>query len=321
MKRLLVAGGLMVACLLLGTEAGAQGSGTARGKVVDEKGQPIEGATIVLDFQGGVTRKFTVKSNKKGDFTQVGLPPGPYRVTATKDGYQGTYTDGRIALGMPTDLGEFKMTSAAGKVATGAGTAADLEKANAELRKMAADAEALVAAGKHDEAVAAFQALVAKGVASPADIHFRIGQVYADKKDYANAEAAYLKAIELKPDYTRAKMELANVYQVSGKGDKAAELMTAAQAGGAGDANVQYTAGVVHINAGRHAEAAEAFKKAIAIDATLADAYYHLGTIAVNQNNAAEAVAHLEKYLSLNPTHPQNVATAQALIKALKPQK
>lgn len=321
MKRLLVAGGLMAACLLLGTEARAQGSGTARGKVVDEKGQPVEGATVVLDFQGGVTRKFTVKSNKKGDFTQVGLPPGPYRVTATKDGYQGTYTDTRIALGLPTELPNFQLTAAAGKVATGAGTAADLEKANAELRKIAADAEAAAAAGKHDEAVAGFQSLLTKGVAAPAEIHFRIGQIYADKKDYANAETAYLKALELKPDNTRAKMELANVYQVSGKADKAAELMAAAQAGSEGDANALYTAGVVHINAGRHAEAGEAFKKAIAVDPTLADAYYHLGTIAVNQNNAAEAVANLEKYLSLNPTHPQNVATAQALIKALKPQK
>src|SRR5690349_20703436 len=100
MKRLLVAGGLMAACLLLGSEAGAQGSGTARGKVMDDKGQAVEGATVVLDYQGGVTRKFTVKSNKKGEFTQVGLPPGPYRVTATKDGYQGGYIDTRISLGM-----------------------------------------------------------------------------------------------------------------------------------------------------------------------------------------------------------------------------
>ena len=317
MKRLLVAGGLMAACLLLGTEARAQGSGTARGKVMDDKGQAVEGATVVLDFQGGVTRKFTVKSNKKGEFTQVGLPPGPYRVTATKDGYQGSFVDARISLGLPTELPPFELKAGVPKVG-GAGSAADIEKANAELRKMAADAEALVAARKHDEAVAAFEALLARGVASPGDVHFRIGQIYADKKDYANAEAAFLKALELKPDLVRAKMELANVYQVTGKADKAAELMAAAQAGAANDAGALYAAGIVHVNAGRYPEASEALKKAIAIDPNLADAYYHLGTIAVNQNNAAEAVANLEKYLSLNPTNPQNVATAQALIKALK---
>ena len=317
MKRLLVAAGLIGAFLLPGAEARAQGSGTARGKVVDDKGQPIEGASVVLDFQGGVTRKFTVKSNKKGEFTQVGLPPGPYRITATKDGYQGTYTDARIALGQPTDLGNFKMTSAAGRPA-GAGTAGDVEKLNAELRQMVNDAEALASAGKYDEAIAGFNALLAKGVASPADIHFRIGQLHSEKKDWAGAEAAFQKALELKPDFARAQLELANTYQISGQKEKAAELMAKAQTGGEGDASVQYSAGVVHINAGRQDEAAAAFKKAIAIDATLAEAYFHLGTIALNQNNTPEAVAQLEKYLSLNPTNAQNVATAQALIKALK---
>ena len=317
MKRLLVAGGLIGACLLLGVEARAQGSGTARGKVVDEKGDPIEGATVVLDFQGGVTRKFTVKSNKKGDFTQVGLPPGPYRVTASKDGYQGTYTDARIALGQPTDLGSFKMTTASGRPA-GGGTAADVEKLNAELRKMVTDAEALATAGKYDEAIAGFDALLAKGVASPAEIHFRIGQLHSEKKDWAAAEASFLKALELKPEFARAQLELANVYQISGQKEKAAELMAKAQTGGETDASVQFSAGVVHINAGRHDEAAAAFKKAIAIDPSLAEAYFHLGTITLNKNDTPDAIANLEKYLSLNPTNAQNVATAQALIKALK---
>jgi cytochrome c-type biogenesis protein CcmH/NrfG len=72
---------------------------------------------------------------------------------------------------------------------------------------------------------------------------------------------------------------------------------------------------------GRQEEAAAAFKKAIAIDPAHAESYYHLGTIALNQNNMPEAIANLEKYLSLNPTNAQNVATAQGLIKALKPAK
>ena len=75
MKRFLVAGGLVMAGLLLASEARAQGSGTARGKVLDDKNQPVEGAAIVLDYQGGMTRKFNTKSNKKGEFTQVGLQP------------------------------------------------------------------------------------------------------------------------------------------------------------------------------------------------------------------------------------------------------
>jgi TolA-binding protein len=53
----------------------------------------------------------------------------------------------------------------------------------------------------------------------------------------------------------------------------------------------------------------------------MVDAYYHLGTLYVGQNKITEAVQSLEKYLASNPTNPQNVATAQGLLAALKPKK
>lgn len=320
MKRLLVAGGLILAGLLFVPEARAQGTGTARGKVLDDKGQPVEGAAITIDFQGGLTRQHTTKSNKKGEFTQVGLQPGIYRVTATKEGFQGGYVDVRIGLGEATYLPDLKLVSAAAARAAGA-SAPDTEKANAELRQMVKDAQALAAAGKTDEAIVVFQALLTKNIAAPEEVHFRIGQIQAEKKDWAASEASYLKVLELKPGHSGATIELANVYQLSGQKDKAAALMTQAAAAGEGDANVQYSTGVLHINAGRQDEAAAAFKRAIAIDPNHAESYYHLGTIALNQNNIPEAIAMLEKYLAFNPTNAQNVATAQALIKALKPAK
>ena len=320
MKRFLVAGGLIVACSLFGAEVLAQGTGTARGKVVDDKGLPVEGATIALEYQGGMTRKHTTKSSKKGEFTQVGLQPGIYRVTATKDGYQGGYIDVRIPLGEATYLPDLKLISAAAARTAAAG-GAETEKANAELRQMIKDAQALAAADKYDEAIAAFQGVLARDVATPEDVHFRIGQLQAQKKDWPAAEASFLKALEIKPGHSGVTLELANVYQVSGQKEKAAELMAKAQLTGEGDANIQYSTGVLHINAGRQEEASAAFKKAIAIDPNHAESYYHLGTLALNQNNMPEAMANLEKYLSLNPTNAQNVATAQALIKALKPAK
>jgi tetratricopeptide (TPR) repeat protein len=320
MKRFLVAFGLIVAGLLLAPDARAQGTGTARGKILDDKGQPVEGAAVVLDYQGGLTRKFNTKSNKKGEYTQVGLQPGQYRVTATKDGFQGGYVETHIGLGEATYLPDIKLVPAGAARASAAG-AADMEKANAELRQMVKDAQALAAAGKRDEAIAAFQVLLTKQIAAPEEVYFRIGQLQAEKKDYPAAEASYLKALELKPGHANATVELANVYQLSGQKDKATELMTKASAAGDGDANLQYSTGVLHINAGRQDEAAVAFKKAIAIDPNHAESYYHLGTIALNQNNLPEAIAMLEKYLSLNPTNTQNVTTAQGLLKALKPAK
>src|SRR5262245_17783046 len=104
-NRLLGGGGLVAAYLLGLAGAGcAQCTGAVRGRVVDEKGQSVPEAQVTLDFQGGVTRKFETKTNKKGEFTQVGLTPGVYRITAGQEGYQGSYIDTRVSLGEPVQI-------------------------------------------------------------------------------------------------------------------------------------------------------------------------------------------------------------------------
>ena len=55
MKRVLVAGAFLLGLSALAQPAQAQ-TGTARGKVLDDKGQPIEGAKVLIEFQGGITR-------------------------------------------------------------------------------------------------------------------------------------------------------------------------------------------------------------------------------------------------------------------------
>ena len=96
MKRLFLAGALAAAAVCLSPGAASAQTGTARGKVVDDKGQGLEGAQITLEYQGPMTRKFETKTNKKGEFTQVGMQPGVYRVTANKEGYVGTFVEARI---------------------------------------------------------------------------------------------------------------------------------------------------------------------------------------------------------------------------------
>src|SRR6266446_8778736 len=112
MKRLLIAGAFVLGLALVGAPAHAQ-TGTARGKVVDDKGQPIPEAKVVLEFTGGVTRKYETKTSKKGEYTQVGMYPGPYKITVSKEGFQGTFAEQRISLGDPTQVPDFKMKTMA----------------------------------------------------------------------------------------------------------------------------------------------------------------------------------------------------------------
>ena len=92
MKRALIAAGLLLGLGLVAAPARAQ-TGTARGKVVDAQGQPVQDAKVLIEFQGGITRKFEVKTNKKGEFMQVGMQPGPYRFTVTKEGFSKAVLD------------------------------------------------------------------------------------------------------------------------------------------------------------------------------------------------------------------------------------
>lgn len=51
------------------------------GKVVDEKGQPVEGAHVSVEWGTGLTPEITLVTGPDGRF-HLGLPEGRYRIRA-----------------------------------------------------------------------------------------------------------------------------------------------------------------------------------------------------------------------------------------------
>jgi tetratricopeptide (TPR) repeat protein len=317
MKRFLFVSGAALLFCLAGASAQAQ-TGTARGRVVDDKDQPMIDVKVLIEYQGGVTRKLEAKSNKKGEFTQVGMQPGMYKFTASKDGYQGGYIETRVNLGDVTQIPDIKLrTMAAAQAeaaaAAGAGPGAGL----AAPFKAAVD---LLQANQLPEAEAAFKALEATNPTVP-QIPYNLAQVYVRKGDNAAAEAAYRKAIEVDPKYSDGYVGLANLLLATRQNDKALEVIQAASVADPNDAKLQLQLGAVLFNTNKYDEAAAAFNKALALDSTLAEANYYLGTIAVTQNKTADAIAFLEKYMASNPPAGQNRQAAEGLLGYLKPKK
>src|SRR5471032_1685072 len=79
----------LVACaavlaLTLVSPALAQSTGMVRGVVKDASCKPVDGAKISIDSDAN-NRHFETKSYKKGEFIQIGLAPGSYKVSAEKD--------------------------------------------------------------------------------------------------------------------------------------------------------------------------------------------------------------------------------------------
>jgi tetratricopeptide (TPR) repeat protein len=292
-------------------------TGQVKGKVVDQKNQPVEGATITIEMIEGMNRKYETKTNRRGEYVQVGLQPGMYRLTARKDDLSQSFEQ-RIRLGSS----EVNFTLAPGTVSD-----EDRKKAEARLEAMKAafaDGVKLSNEGKHDEAIAKFNEVIA-GAPKCVECYNNIGTVYTRKQDYAQAEAAFKKALEINPQSSDAYNGLATVYNAQKKFDQAAEMSAQAQklageAGGAtggGNAGTVYNQGVIAWNAGKIPEAKKLFEQAVALDPKFADAHYWLGMATVNEGKLPEAAAHFEKYLELDPSG-QYAAQAKSILASIK---
>jgi len=91
--------GVFALAVVLAVSAPAFAQSIVRGKVVDAAGKPVEGAIVVIEATEAA-RKAETKTNRNGEFLQVGLATGAYRVTVTKDKLQQTLP-ANISQGRP----------------------------------------------------------------------------------------------------------------------------------------------------------------------------------------------------------------------------
>ena len=308
-----------LATLMLARPAGAQSTGMVRGIVKDMQGQPVENAKVIIEADGS-NRKFETKSNKKGEFIQIGLPSGRYKVSAEKDKVMSNEAGVSVSVSRPAEAN--LILGAAAAVAATKEAAAK----GAELKKAFDEGVTASKAGNYDEAIVKFKA-AADLNPNCYDCFYNMAYSASQKKDYDAAEASYKKAIEIKADYAEAYSGLANVYNATRKFDEAAkasakatELMSAAggaSAAGGGNADALFNQGVILWNGGKVAEAKQQFEAAIKANPGHAEAHYQLGMALVNEGNLAGAGTEFEEYLKLAPTGP-NAATAKGILATIK---
>ena len=291
---------LVLGLAVAGTPAYAQ-TGQVKGKVVDAKDQPIEKAQVVIEATDGMGRKFTVSTNRKGEYIQIGLPPGQYRITATKDSLSAMHEQ-RIGL----DPAEVNLTLTAGGAAGGA-SAEDRKKAEARIATIRGNFDLgvkLSNEGKNDEAIAKFNEVL-KEAPKCVECYTNIASLQLSKKDYDAAEATYKQALTVNPSSAEAYNGLATVYNAQKKFDQAAEAsaqaakLGAAAPGGA-SASTVFNQGVIAWNASKIPEAKKAFEEAVRLDPKLAEAHYWLGMANLNEGKMPEAAKSFEEYLKLD---------------------
>jgi tetratricopeptide (TPR) repeat protein len=315
-RRPLTVFGALLVVLALSLPAAAQSTGQVRGKVVDGEGKVVEGAKITIEFTGGVTRRHETKTNRRGEFIQIGLQSGPYRVTAEHEDLTQTY-EVQVQL---AQVAEVSFVLAPGLAAPVGPSPEEVERMEA-LRQAFVEAAAASDAGRYDEAIAKFNEVLAE-VPKCAECHANIGAVHARQKQWKEAETAYRSALEINPELVDAYNGLATIYNAQGRFDEAAAMGSeaskrAASAPGGAGAGTLYNQGVIYWNSNRFTEAMEQFELAVQADPKYAQAHFMLGRVYLNLGKLPEALKAFETYLEIEP-QGSNAAEATEMVGMLQ---
>lgn len=317
-----------LALSLVATLAVAQGMGQVRGRIVDEKGQPVPEAEIVMEFVGDVQLSVTFKANVRGEFVRSGLRTGSWRLQATKGELVGRNNSVQITLSNMTQLEplviKLPVAGGAGATDTSGMTEEEVEARNKLMESLKAEfaaGDAMIESDP-DGAIAKYM-MVAEKVPDCAVCYARIGDANMRKKDEAGAEAAYLKAIEFDPKLPDPYSALAGLYNQQKKFKEAAamsakvnELQGGGAAGG-GNAAAVLNQGIIHWNAGEFPQAKAQFERATQLDPKLADAFFRLGMANVNLGQLPDAVKAFEEYLKLAPDG-EHAEMTKGILKSIK---
>jgi tetratricopeptide (TPR) repeat protein len=318
--------------------------GVAKG----DNGELLVGYPVMIE-RLDVKTVYKTKTNKKGEYSYIGLPIGNYKVTLQNPSggdlwfvniHVGT-AGGSLEDATVVDFDLAKERAAARaeqerqiqanpELARQRAEAEKEEKQFTGLKELYAQGEALMGEKKYAEAAGFFERALplAKGDNIPVVLG-RLAESYQKARQYDKAVDYYQKAIAANPTDSDLRNNLGNALAEMGKSAEALqEFQKAAELNPAKAARYYFNLGAVTYNLGKMDEAASAFRKAIEIDATYADAYFWLGQALMGKATMApdgKVVAvpgtaeALQTYLKLQPNGP-NAVTAQALLQTIQAQ-
>jgi Tfp pilus assembly protein PilF len=314
-----------VSLLILGLALGlaAQddlGRGRISGDVVDASGAKVQGAQVLVESLRSRAR-FEVKTDKKGHFAVGGLGTGTWRVTVSKEGYLSSSTEvqvSQLAANPPVDLTLAK-ASAGGAVPSAEAGSGLLDNGNALLK-----------AGRYDEAIAAFEEFAAKFPDVYA-VHLNIGSALKEKGDLERAEAEFKSVLDRngpgledlrkqKDTSLKALSGLGEVALKRGDFEAAQGFFRRALEISPEDPAAAYNVGEIFFSNQKTDDAIAYFELAIKIKSDWPKAYHRLGLVYLNKGDFPKALANLKKFLELDPQNPEaaNVKAMVATIEQIK---
>jgi tetratricopeptide (TPR) repeat protein len=326
MKRFMGAGVIFCALLLLfAGRAAAQGNNVT-GQIIGLDGNPFPNVVVTIKNDNG--RTFTTKTDKNGNFIQVGVPDGIYTVTlaspqlpqgfstqfqqvgATPQPWNINLKEIAAASGASTKAAADKAAFANMKTHFDAATTAmsDADALKKQLStatpdqkpdinsKMTADYQTAVT-----EYTAAEQGVGAKDTGNHALIWASIGRADDGTAKYADAAVAYQKAIDLKPVadyYSDLSTSLVNVG--AAQHDPTVLQQKVTDAGAACEKAVALAGAAPSAPSPAGAPAAGGGATVVG-----GRCYKNMGIVLSNKGDLQQAIDPLKKATEANPKDPQ----------------
>jgi len=305
---LIFTGLLAVACLPC---AFAQASGTVKGVCKDVDGKPIVGAQVEWsNLDNG--RKYSLKTNNKGEYFSLGITPGKYNIRLVQ-GSNELYHFNNVNVGLDETTLDFDLKKEQAAQAAGVGLTPEQLKQQQEQREKALKenntikslndklSAAKTAADAGDYATAVSTMTDATQIDPNRDLlwaklgDYTLGAANkatdpaAKTKSYEDATTDYQKAVELKTKALDADPKKADATKIL--------------------AQYYNNLGQAQAKSGKTEDAAKSYQQAAQLDPTGAGQYYfNLGAILTNANTTNDpkmrqaAVDAFDKAITADPT-------------------
>lgn len=296
------------------------GKGRVNGVVVDESGNPLEGVLIVAE-----SLKYTTKlqgySDDKGHFAVAGMGTGQWRVTASREGYSGSYVDMNIRQLRKNPPITFTLKKVSGYAAlmTDEDSFEIFDKGNLLIKEE-----------KYDEALEVFAEFLEK-YPEIYQVHLNIGTCYLKKGDLDKAEAEFRlvldKVLESFGDYKkdpqaslRAFTGLGEIYIRKEDFETAQKYFTQALEISPEDEVAAYNVGEVFFSHQKIDEAIKYFELATKIKKDWSKPYMKLGYVFLNKGDFDKSLEYFNKFIEMDPEN-SDVPQVKNIIAAIEKMK
>lgn len=300
-----------IAVLVASSGAVAQSGHTLFGDVkVDEsksKGlKPMSLDVILYNLGGLVVARQRVSTNSRYRF--LGLRPGEYDLVIESENLEVARIRVTIAGGAPTDFRQdLELEWKPGIEAQSTGrkqtiSVADFYKRSAQNQSLFEKGQAAVDKAKYDEAITLFRQLLD---ADHQDFQAwtELGTTYllSDKKE--DAEKAYLRAVEIRPAFALAQLNLGRVRMTRKKFDEAIAPFTAAVELNPESAEANFQLGEAYLQIKKGSKAVGYLTEAARLGQ--ADAHLRLAALYNAAGMKDRAALEYEEFLKKKPNYPE----------------